>query len=1426
MSQKPTYEELEQRVQELEKAEVEHKRAEQKQLSSIFRSAPIGIGLVVNRKLKQVNSRLCEITGYNEGELINQSARILYPNDVEFEFVGREKYAQIMEHGTGTVETHWQRKDGTIIDVLLSSTPIDLQDHLKGVTFTVLNITERKRMEETLQESEHRFRELFDAGSDAILFIESDTGQILEANNRAAAMFGYSREELLTKKNWELSAEPEETQRKTQTQTSPDEIITVPLRYLRKKDGDVFPTELTGRSFFLQERSVFIAAFRDITDRKQIEDALREREEKYRTIVDQAAEGIVLVDTETLCFIEFNDAACSGLGYSREEFVGLTLFDVQGSLEKDEFIKRFKGVVKLGGGNFENRQRRKDGTLRDTIISNRVINLQDRKYVSGIWQDVTEQKLTEEALRESEDHYHSIFANSLIGITLTDKSFIFTDANDAFCQMLEYSREELVGKKTISDISHPDDVANTMEMIHKLIRHDIEHYTIEKRYVSKTGKIIQALVYVRGHYSPGGEYEGTTASSLDMTEIKKADELLLANQEKYRNLFYNSQIALFRSRLDGSETLDINKKFLDIVGKTGEEILGKPSEILWADPEEHKEMVRRLIADGNVSDFEFKMLHEQKGVRNCITSLTLYRDQGILEGSVADITERKQAEDELRQSQNLINDILETTPNLIYIYDLQEKFNVYSNSGLVDIIGYSSKEIKNFGDKLFAHILHPEDFAIVGAHHERLVSASEDHVQEVEYRLRHAKGHWVVLYSKDKPYLRDDHGKVKQIIGVAEDITKRQQAEKSLRESEEKFRTVASFIHNWEYWLDGNGNLAYVSPSCERITSYTAEEFYQDPELLTTIIHPDDRESFEQHVDDTAKGKTNEDCRAQDFRILTRNGEERWIAHVCRDVFDQEGNPNGRRVSNRGITERKQAEAELIEYSQRLQLATASGKLAIWNWNVKDNIVYWDDRMFELYGISRDTFPKTLDAWINGLHPDDKQRAIDESNAACLGEKKFNTVFRVLHPDGIIKHIKADAMVIRDQSGKAVRMIGINSDITEQVRAEEERQTLEAHLQQAQKMEAIGTLAGGIAHDFNNILGAILGYAEMAYEDSLSGSVNPSDLNQVVEASHRAKDLVKQILAFSRQAEAQKIPMRPVAMVKESIKLLRSSIPTTIDIQQDIDSKTNPILADPTQIHQIIMNLCTNAYHAMEETGGRLSLSLRNKALTGQDLVSVPDVQPGHFVQLSIRDTGSGITREIQKKIFEPYFTTKEAGKGTGMGLAIVHGIVKDYGGFITCQSEIGVGTVFEICLPSFLEQIVPETKHFNLIPVGTERILFIDDEEILAKMGQTMLERLGYSVTTKMSSIEALTTFKNQPDTFDLVITDQTMPGMTGVNLARSMLQIRPDLPIILCTGYSSQVSKEKAESYGIKGFAMKPLARKDISTLIRKVLDEMNRR
>jgi CheY-like chemotaxis protein len=292
-------------------------------------------------------------------------------------------------------------------------------------------------------------------------------------------------------------------------------------------------------------------------------------------------------------------------------------------------------------------------------------------------------------------------------------------------------------------------------------------------------------------------------------------------------------------------------------------------------------------------------------------------------------------------------------------------------------------------------------------------------------------------------------------------------------------------------------------------------------------------------------------------------------------------------------------------------------------------------------------------------------------------------------------------------------------------------------------------------------------------------------------------------------------------IVREAVKMLRSSLPSTIDIQQDIDINTGLILADPTQIHQIVMNLGTNAFHAMEETGGTLSISLQKKTLTDEDVVCEPGMHPGDFVELSVGDTGPGIAPELWDKIFDPYFTTKEIGKGTGMGLSIIHGIAKGCGGCVSFHSHPGEGTVFQVLLPVMAAEDAVEDRPEEIVQLGNERILFIDDEEILAEMGKAMLERLGYRVTVRTNSIEAFNTFQNQPDQFDLVITDQTMPGMTGSDLARRILQIRPCMPIILCTGYSSLITEEKAKSFGIKSFAMKPLARKSIAVLIREVLD-----
>ena len=418
--------------------------------------------------------------------------------------------------------------------------------------------------------------------------------------------------------------------------------------------------------------------------------------------------------------------------------------------------------------------------------------------------------------------------------------------------------------------------------------------------------------------------------------------------------------------------------------------------------------------------------------------------------------------------------------------------------------------------------------------------------------------------------------------------------------------------------------------------------------------------------------------------------------------------------------------------------------------------------------------------------------------------------------DGSLYVVDAIISPVVDGCGRVINFVSIKRDITAEM-------DMENKLRQAQKMEAIGTLAGGIAHDFNNILGAIIGYAEMIRDDALAVSASVQDINQVLKAGNRAKELVKQILAFGRQGETEFIAVQPATIIKEAIKLLRASIPTTIAIQQDIDPEAGTILADPTQIHQILMNLCTNAFHAMETHGGTLTIGLHKKSHSGEDLGASPHLPPGNYLQLSIEDSGEGIAPEVLDKIFDPYFTTKEVGKGTGMGLSMVHGIVHSIGGTITCSSRPGEGTVFHIILPTVEQHTVQESESSQPSPFGTEHILLVDDEEILLQMGQMMLERLGYRVTTRMSSLEALTTFQNEPKKFDMVLCDQTMPGMTGEDLSRRLLQIRPDIPILLCTGYSSLISETKAKALGIKGFAMKPLAKKDIAVLIRQVLGKV---
>ena len=467
------------------------------------------------------------------------------------------------------------------------------------------------------------------------------------------------------------------------------------------------------------------------------------------------------------------------------------------------------------------------------------------------------------------------------------------------------------------------------------------------------------------------------------------------------------------------------------------------------------------------------------------------------------------------------------------------------------------------------------------------------------------------------------------------------------------------------------------------------------------------------------------------------------------------------------------------------------------------------------YGWSREELiAKKIDE-INILTPEE----IQEEMRAAAKENRNHFLFKHQRSDGTICDVEVYSGPI--EVGSRSLLHSMVYDITQRIKMMEEKEKLQKQLIQGQKMEAIGQLAGGIAHDFNNILSAVIGYTELTLDDVERGSIIERNLQEVYTAGKRAKDLIRQILAFARQSEEETRPIQVDAIAEEVLKFIRSSIPATIEIRKNMESDSL-IMGNATQVHQVLMNLCTNAAHAMEDEGGILEVSLKDVTINGSIGVQDLGLKPGNYIEIKVSDTGTGISPDILDSIFNPYFTTKGPGEGTGMGLSVVHGIIDNYGGNISVDSTLGKGTVFTIHLPVTLKQEKHRPYQSEDLPAGTERILFVDDELTIAEMGSQTLESLGYSVTARTSSLEALELVRSKPSEFDLIITDMTMPNMTGDKLAVELMKIRPDIPVILCTGYSKKISEKSAIDIGIKAFVYKPVVKADLAKTVRKVLNE----
>ncbi|WP_163339086.1 PAS domain-containing protein [Desulfopila sp. IMCC35008] len=1085
----------------------------------------------------------------------------------------------------------------------------------------------------------------------------------------------------------------------------------------------------------------------------------------------------------------------------------------------------------------------------------------------GSAQDITKQKKVEETLRESEGKFRHLFDHSPIGKTITYISGEM-QANNALAQMLGYSQDEFRNFKW-QDITHPGDLELSQNTMDSVISDEKHFVRFTKRYIHKNGSIVWGDVNTRLQRDSNGVPLYFITAVVDITEQKRIEEELAVSEQKFRTLAENVPGLVLKYKLDpngNDELLYISKSVEDIFEVSQEDAYNN-NKLLWDrihrdDLEGYMKSIRTSAENLSLWQQEHRIQLPGDRVKWLyIRGFPFQQDDGaVIWNTIAlDITEQKKTQALLEEKDKALRLSLDAAKAGTWTWDVKTDEVVWDEQ-MQKIFGLEPGTFTGTFDA-WKERVHPDD--LQEAENVTLKALERGKRYEHEYRVKGFSGDWRIINAQAAT-LEDKNGEPIRMSGFATDITDRKEMEEALKRSQQRFELAMTASRDGIYDWDLVTNKIYYSPGWKSMLGYGNDELPNDFSVWEKLTEPVDvKRSWEMQQELINKVR---DRFEMEFRMKHKDGH--WVDILSRAtaIFDHNGKAVRIVGTHVDVTERRQIKEKSNRLKERLESLWNITKISDSDTKtISDHVLVEVQKMtqsqYAFYGfLNENENDMILHAWSQETMEDCRTKAntihfsIDRAGiwAEAVKEKKILTINDLSSdlpgkkgvPGGhvqltrlmVVPYIKEDKVIsvvavanketeyLKDDEEQVLAFMRNVQLLIDRKTAQQEAAEMATHLQQAQKMEAIGTLAGGIAHDFNNILGSILGYAEMVQEDCPPGSTMRRDMDRVVEASLRAKELVRQILAFSHQTETEEVPLQPALIIKEAVKMLRSSLPTTIDLQQDIDPEAGLTLADPTQIHQILTNLCTNAFHAMEKTGGTLNISLKNKSFTLSELVHAPHVQPGTFVEISVRDTGPGIKPEIMDKIFDPFFTTKEIGKGTGMGLAIIHGIAKKSGGFISCKSSPSEGTTFYVYLPIYAGMTPPvaEMAPLELIKPGNERILFIDDEEMLAEMGKTMLERLGYKVTVETSSIQALRILQNQPDRFDLIITDQTMPGMTGSDLARRILQLRPKLPIILCTGFSNQISEEKAKIYGIKGFAMKPLAKKDLADLIRKVLDE----
>jgi len=1295
---------------------------------------------------------------------------------------------------------------------------------------------EKKLIERTraVQASEARFRSLNELSND--FFWETDAEHRYTALEPGRAYRGVRNDaSKLGLASWEIPyASPDEAAWAAHRAAIAARERFIDFRFSRVENGEERFYELSGEPRYDAQGGFlgYCGVGRDITERKRAEEELRESEQRYALAMEASEEAhwdwIIPTDEYYAARSHFHL-----YGLPRDfEYSGRAQFLAAAPFHPEDRAKYREAVKAL----FAGRESRLTMDVRlitggeTRWVQIRGLCTRDASGVpvryTGTVRDITDRKRLELALGESEKRYERVMQASEDGfwewIVATDEFYasprmlalyglppdtVFRGRAD-FLSRFPFHPEDLgLWRKAVA--AH---LAGQSPRIDLEVRAKLQGAT---RWIHLTGICLR---------DASGAQERWTGSVSDVTERRRAQEALRRSEERYALAVEAAGEGHSDWNLE-TGAFYISPRLLQICGYPPGTTFKDRAD--WVarfpfHPEDRPKWEKAVAAHmaGRAARFDMEARIVARGETRWVRFVFVCsRDPSgkpvRWTGSTTDVTDRKSAAEALRLSEDRYARAMEGSDAGHWDWNIvtDEMFVSRRAREMLELPADTDRLPRTRAEIMALVPMHPDDRS---AMHEIVAASVASGRHEREYRVIARAGEVRWLRARGKIY-RDPRGAAVRMTGSLTDITERKLAADELRESEARFRSLTELSSDWFWRQDENLRFTYMSDQAVALGGFSPEASIGKLRWELPGITPLSSSWAEHQAALAAR---------QPFRDLELSrqmpdGSLTYYSISGAPIFDEQGRFKGYQGIGRSITERKRIEEELRARQEMLDLAQKSARATAFEWRLGDGGGgnRWSPDLEAMYGLVPGTYDGSFESWKKLVHREDWP-AVKEAIQHAQRTGEVAAEYRVVHPDSSVHWLNARGRMFFDREGKPARMVGFMHDVTERRQAEEELKRLERQLRQAQRLEAMGTLAGGIAHDFNNILGAILGYGEMAQRDAAKGSRLARDLDSIIAAGERGRALVDRVLAFSRSGVGERVAVHFEKVVREALDLLAAKLPPNVTLHAKLHAGPAAMLGDATQVHQVLMNLATNAIQAMP-SGGTLRVSLDAVRIDTARTPTIGTIAPAEYLALQVADTGTGIAPEIIERIFDPFFTTKEVGTGTGLGLSLVHGIVAELGGAIEVASTLGAGSTFTVYLPRSGDASEAFQEEEPELPRGDgQRVLIVDDEEPLVRLATRTLEELGYAPTGFTSSAAALAAFRADPQRFDALITDERMPGMSGSALIREVRGIRDGIPIVLMSGYVGGAVASNARDAGAEEVLKKPLSARDLAASLARVL------